>query len=228
MRSGRSLSTERHERYDEVHYRDALQRLGLHPPVDVDEIHRAYRVRAQRVHPDRFVEEEEKLAATRRIQEINAARDYAVTHFRGFQIYQNARYRRNGINGDGEDRSRWIDWSLFPLIVLYAAATLALAVPVAVATAFARHRGRQPWVVRSGQTGRIVWRLWIALGSHAVLVALFFAPLPWAVSALSGISFLAMGAGDVATLITGDPNELRMNPVLVRARSLAERALSPG
>ena len=66
------------EGYDEVRYRESLRTLGLFAPVTKDDIQKAYRSRAKEYHPDQFIDNGEKVKATERIQEINAAHEYAL------------------------------------------------------------------------------------------------------------------------------------------------------
>ena len=94
---------QRRDGYDEMAYRHALQRLGLFPPIELDDIHKAYRLRAKLIHPDRFaMDEEARRSATGRIQELNAARDYATRNYRWFDADQIRAYGRK--NGDEDAR----------------------------------------------------------------------------------------------------------------------------
>lgn len=106
----RPTAPRRRDGYDEMAYRQALQRLGLFPPIELDDIHRAYRLRAKLIHPDRFaMDEDARRSATGRIQELNAARDYAMKHYRWFDADQIRAYGRR--NGDEEgSETTWREW----------------------------------------------------------------------------------------------------------------------
>jgi len=65
-------------------YERALTILGLTPPITFEEIKQAYRYQVKRYHPDLFFTMAEKGVATRKIQEVNWARDYANTYFSQF------------------------------------------------------------------------------------------------------------------------------------------------
>ena len=88
MNYQRPLRPGRCDGYDEVVYRESLRKLDLFPPIDRDDIHRAYRSYAKRIHPDRFLDLEEKDRATLKIQEINEAKEYTLSHFRLFEQRQ--------------------------------------------------------------------------------------------------------------------------------------------
>ena len=210
-------------RYDEARFRTALRTLGLFPPVDLEDVHRAYKARARRLHPDRHEPGEGRDRATRKIQEINAARDYVVRHFRGFDLMQNARYRRSsGPTRQREPGRGWSEWLLLPVTGLFAVATLVVAAPFVGLSTLAGSARLRAWRARVGRAGRVAWRIWIALAPYAALLALFLAPAPDAVRAWAGLTVLVMASADVATLVTGDENELRRHRPVTRARSLAE------
>lgn len=209
-------------RYDEARFRDSLRTLGLFPPVEIEDVQRAYRARARRLHPDRFEAGERRDEATRRIQEINAARDYVLRHFRGFDVMQKARYRSTGRTRDREGASRWSEWALLPVTALYAGATLVVALPLLALAAIVGSARRRALRARAGRVGTAAWRIWIGLAPHAAVLALFLAPGPGLVRAWAGLSVLVMASADVATLVTGDANELRRHRPVAHARSLAE------
>lgn len=212
----------RYGRYDERRFRDSLRTLGLFPPVEVEDVKRAYKIRARRIHPDRYPTPQERDEATRKIQEINAARDYVLRHFRGFDLVQKTRYRANGRSGKSAGGNRWSELALLPVTVLYAAATLAVAAPFLAVAAVAGSARRRAWRARSGRAGLVAWQVWIGLAPHAVVAAVFLAPGPGLFRAWAGLSALVMVSADVATLLTGDDNELRRHRPVARARSLAE------
>lgn len=219
MTIDRSLITDRRERFDVVRYRQSLQTLGLTPPVVREDIDRAYRGRASRTHPDRFATLEEREEATRRIQEINAAREYANRHFRGFDLWQSRTYRpeRNGRSPRGP---RWARWApLLPVTALYALATLVAALPAAVGV-----------VSRIGPTrgaGEAAWRLWLLVVPHGLAAGFFLLADQPLVEAWLGVSLLVMLSSDVATFVTGDENALREHPPMDRARALADVLVRP-
>lgn len=221
MRLDRPLPRETRARYDEVRYRESLQKLGVSAPVTPEAIRQAHRQRASRLHPDRFVgDDEARVRATARIQEINAARDYALRHFRGFDVIQQrmTRARRNGrrdlqIGG-------WREWGFLPVTALYAFATLAVAAPVFLARKALPAERRARYRARLGLV--VAWRLWLALAPHGALLAACFAVPAPGFRAWLGAAFLVMLSADVATLVTGDANALRRTRAFARARTLAE------
>lgn len=219
----RALPPDGRGRYDETRFRDSLRALGLFPPVEIEDVKRAHRARASRLHPDRYETEDERREATRKIQEVNAARDYVLRHFRGFDLIQNARYRSNGrTDGGRASTSRWLEWMLLPVTALYAAATLVVAAPLMVVAVVMGTDRRRAWRERLGRGGAVVWRIWVGLAPHAAVVALFLIPGSDPVRAWAGFAVLVMASADVATLVTGDANELRRHRPVARARSLAE------
>ncbi|MBW3660044.1 MAG: hypothetical protein KY397_00220 [Gemmatimonadetes bacterium] len=216
-------------RYDEVRYRDSLRALGLFPPIEIEDVHRAHRARARRIHPDRFETVEERARATRKIQEINAARDYLVRHFRGFELMQKARYRANGRGGGRAPVGRgWAEWALLPVTIVYAVATVAVAAPLIAAAAIVGSRRRRAWRARLGRLGVAAWRIWLGVAPHTAVLVLFIAPGPDILRAWAGLSALVMASADIATLLTGDANELRRHRPVARARSLAEAPVTSG
>lgn len=224
MKLDRALPREPRERYDEVRYRDSLRALGLFPPIALEDIHRAYKWRARKVHPDRFTDADEKAEATRRIQRINQARDYAVAHFRGFALYQAKAYGRANGNGRAAARRRESlpTWALLPVTAVHAMAMLVAAAPFLAAGRLAgrerlgRLRGR--W----GRSGVFAWRAWLAFGPHVVTAAALLVADGLVLEAWLGGSLLVMVAGDVATGVTGDENTLREHPAVHRAQSIVD------
>lgn len=216
----------RRERYDEVRYRESLLTLGLFPPIAREDIDRAYRWRARQAHPDRFASEDEKAEATRRIQRINEARDYATRHFRGFDLYQSQAYRESR-PGRARADGGWFEWALLPVTVVYALATLLAAAPVLIASALLGDDGRARWTARLGRWGTAAWRLWMGVGPHLVALALFVLARGLLLEVWIGLSILVMASADVATIVTGDANELRRHRAVDGARSLAEGLARP-
>ena len=190
--------------FEEAAYLAALQTLGLVPPADKDAIHKAYRERAKRVHPDRFQSEDEKAAATRKIQEINAAHAYALQHWQGYQL---ARRWSGRTPARAEEAGSWHDWLFVPVTAVYALTTIAAAAPVVALARLVGSERRERW--REGRVASILWRVWLIVGPHGATLVLFGAVEEWAVKAWFGASFLVMLSADVATLATGDPNTLR-------------------
>lgn len=221
--TGRPLPIDRSERFDAVRYRESLKTLGLFPPVARQDIKRAYRWRAGRCHPDRFRDETEQEEATVRVQEINAARDYALRHYRGFAVWQERIYR-NGGDGDGSRRFPWSEVCLLPVTAVYGLATLLAGVAVALlgkVTGLSR-RGRG---TRSelGRLARVVSLLWLGLAPHGAVIALLPVVDDPLLEAWIGGTFLVMFATDVASVVTADPNPLRRHRALSAARSAAAR-----
>lgn len=215
-------------RYDEVRFRDSLRALGLYPPIEIEDVHRAYRDRARRLHPDRFGTDGEREQATRKIQEINAARDYVMRHFRGFELMQKARYGSNGRSAAGRPEPRpWTVWALLPVTAPYAVATLLAAAPLVLVRAVAGSGRFRAWKARAGVAGTAAWRIWVALAPHLTVAAGIFAPIPGALRLWAGLAALVMASADIATLVTGDANELRRHRPVARARTFAEEAAIP-
>ena len=67
-------------RFDRTRFISALYRLDVRPPVTPASIVQAYRQKVKAHHPDRFLSEADKCAATVMLQEINDARDYITAH----------------------------------------------------------------------------------------------------------------------------------------------------
>lgn len=207
------------ERYDEVAYRDALQRLGLVPPVDLEQIQLAYRRSARRAHPDLVPEGPDREEATERIQRINAARDYVVRH------HGNHRSKTRSRNGSN-DRASW--WFL-PITAVHALASLLVLGPFLLLSHLIGARGRERWrsFPLSGAVGR-AWRVWRGIGPHVGTFGLFLLVEGIVVQAWFGGAFLILAATDLASLLTGTKNELRDHTVVSRVHGLlreAERAL---
>lgn len=207
------------ERYDEVAYRDALQRLGLVPPVELDEIHGAYRRSARHAHPDLVPDGPEREEATRRIQRINAARDYVVRHHRGHQARMRAR-------DAAADRASW--W-LLPVAAVYALGSVLTLGPLLVLSHAIGSRGRARWRASPlAGIGAGAWRIWRAVGPHLGALALFLLAEGPVVRVWFGVSFLALAAADLVSLLTGARNELRGRASVARVQGLlreAERSL---
>lgn len=220
MRLDRPLQREVRDRYDELSYRESLQRLGLSAPVTVEEIRRAWKARARRLHPDRYVDDpEEAVRVTAKIQDVTAARDYALRHFRAFDLIQQRRARARR-TGPRPENGGWREWAMLPVTFLYALATLAAALPFLPARAALRSERRRRFAARPGLV--LLWRLWLVVAPHALLVALLLAAPPPALKAWLAVAVLVMVSADVATLVTGDANELRRHGAVRRARTLAE------
>lgn len=204
--------------YDEVVYRDSLQRLGLVPPVRLAEIHVAYRRVARRAHPDLVPAGPEREEATRRIQRINAARDYVVRHHRGHQARMRAR--------DATDRASW--W-LLPVAAVHALASVLALGPFLLVSHVVGARGRARWrASRLAGPAALAWRAWRAVGPHLGALVLFLLAEGIVVKAWFGGAFLVLAAADLASLLTGTRNELRGHAVVTRVQGLlheAERAL---
>lgn len=199
----------RREAYDEVAYRDALRTLGLFAPVAIDDIQHAYRSRAKRMHPDRFsgngAGNGEAEQATLRIQKLNLAHEYVVRHFRAFDKVQRRAWRR----GDAPPRV-WQEILLAPVTLVYSMALLAAALPGAVLRLLRLNR---------------VWRAWLALGPHLVIVAAFIALESWRLGPpwirwWIGIALLVMLAADLASRVTRESNPLRGHRAFGRLQAL--------
>lgn len=215
---------QRRNGYDEMEYRQALQRLGLYPPIELDDIHRAYRLRAKLIHPDRFaMDEDARRSATGRIQELNAARDYAKRYYRWFDADQIRAYGRKNGNEDGSETS-WREWVALPITAVYALAMLLVAAPfLAVASSLGEAR-RERW--RSSRLFRpalLLWRAWLFVGPHLATVAMFAVVEEPAVKVWFGVSLLVMLSADMATLLTGATNSLRSQRAILRLHQLVGR-----
>ncbi len=200
------------ETFDEATYLAALQTLGVSAPAGREGIQQAYRERARRFHPDRFQTDVEREEATRRIQEINGAYRYAVTHWKGYQVA-----RRWGGSAPQLGDSPWHEYLLVPVTAVYALTTFVVAAPFLVVARMSGSRLRDR--LRDSEVGGFVWRLWILAAPHAVTLALFATVHELAVRAWFGGSFLVMLSADVATLATGDPHSLR-RPIQARLPKL--------
>jgi hypothetical protein len=205
-------------------YRHALQRLGLFPPIELDDIHKAYRLRAKLIHPDRFaMDEDARRNATGRIQELNAARDYATRNYRWFDADQIRIYGRK--NGEEEAReTTWREWIALPVTAVYALAMVLVAAPfMALASwvgAARRERMRaEPWF----RPALLAWRAWLFVGPHVATVAMFAIVEEPAVKVWFGISLLVMLSADLATLMTGATNSLRSQRAILRLHQLVGR-----
>jgi hypothetical protein len=205
-------------------YRNALQRLGLFPPIELDDIHRAYRLRAKLIHPDRFARDEEaRVSATGRIQELNAARDYAMRHYRWFDADQIRAYGRR--NGDEEgSETTWREWVALPVTAVYALAMVLVAAPFMAGAswlgAVRRDRVRSARWFRAMQ---LLWRAWLFVGPHVATLAMFAIVEEPAVKVWFGVSLLIMLSADVATLLTGATNSLRSQRAILRLHQLVGR-----
>ncbi len=215
---------QRRDGYDEMAYRHALQRLGLFPPIELDDIHKAYRLRAKLVHPDRFaMDEEARRSATGRIQELNAARDYAMRHYRWFDADQIRAYGRK--NGDEDAReTTWREWVALPVTAVYALAMVLVAAPfMAVASWLSAGRRERIRSRRSFRTMMLAWRAWLFVGPHVATLAMFAIVEEPAVKVWFGVSLLVMLSADAATLMTGATNSLRSQRAILRLHQLVGR-----
>ena len=215
---------QRRDGYDEMAYRHALQRLGLFPPIELDEIHKAYRLRAKLIHPDRFaMDEEARLSATGRIQELNAARDYATRHYRWFDADQVRAYGRK--NGDEDAReTTWREWVALPVTAVYALAMVLVAAPFMALASWLGAARRER--MRSGRWFRatmLLWRAWLFVGPHVATLAMFTIVEEPAVKVWFGVSLLVMLSADLATLMTGATNSLRSQRAILRLHQLVGR-----
>ena len=214
---------QRRDGYDEMAYRHALQRLGLFPPIELDDIHRAYRLRAKLIHPDRFaMDEDARRSATTRIQELNAARDYAMRNYRWFDADQIRVYGRR--NGYAEGETSWREWVALPVTAVYALAMVIVAAPFMALASWLGEARRERW--RSSRWFRpalVAWRAWLFVGPHVATIAMFAVVEEPAVKVWFGVSLLVMLSADVATLLTGATNSLRSQRAIVRLHSLVER-----
>jgi hypothetical protein len=215
---------QRRDGYDEMAYRHALQRLGLFPPIELDDIHRAYRLRAKLIHPDRFaMDEDARRNATGRIQELNAARDYATRHYRWFDADQIRAYGRK--NGDEDAReTTWREWVALPVTAVYALAMVLVAAPfMAVASWLGEARRERMRSTRSFRVTMPLWRAWLFIGPHVATIAMFGIVEEPAVKVWFGVSLLVMLSADVATLMTGATNSLRSQRAILRLHQLVGR-----
>jgi hypothetical protein len=190
--------------YDESAYLAALQTLGLVPPVDRVTIHRAYRDRAKRVHPDRVQDPEEKAEATRSIQQINAAHAYAIQHWRGHQL---AKRWAGGTPARQAEAASWQEWAFLPVTAVYALTTIAVAAPILAVARVAGSKRRNRW--RERRVPRLAWHMWLLAGPHGATLGLFATVEELAVKVWFGLSFLVMLSADIASLVTGDAHALR-------------------
>ncbi|HYO46028.1 MAG TPA: J domain-containing protein [Gemmatimonadota bacterium] len=215
---------QRRNGYDEMEYRQALQRLGLFPPIELDDIHRAYRLRAKLIHPDRFaMDEDARRSATGRIQELNAARDYAQRHYRWFDADQIRAYgRKNGSEDGGE--TTWREWVALPITAVYALAMLLVAAPfLALASWLGEARRERLRSSRSFRPALLLWRAWLFFGPHLATIAMFAVVEEAAVKVWFGVSLLVMLSADMATVLTGATNSLRSQRAILRLHQLVGR-----
>lgn len=219
----RPAAPQRRDGYDEMAYRHALQRLGLFPPIELDDIHRAYRLRAKLIHPDRFaMDEDARRSATTRIQELNAARDYAMRNYRWFDADQIRAYGRR--NGEDGAETTWREWVALPVTAVYALAMVMVAVPFLALASWLGSARRERW--RSSAWHRPVllgWRAWLLVGPHIATIAMFALVAEPAVKVWFGVSLLVMLSADVATLLTGATNSLRSQRAILRLHQLVGR-----
>jgi hypothetical protein len=220
----RPSAPQRRDGYDEMAYRHALQRLGLFPPIELDDIHRAYRLRAKLIHPDRFaMDEEARRSATTRIQDLNAARDYAMRHYRWFDADQVRVYGRKNGYAEGQETS-WREWVALPVTAVYALAMVIVAAPFMALASWLGEARRERW--RSSRWFRpalIAWRAWLFVGPHVATIAMFAVVEEPAVKIWFGVSLLVMLSADVATLLTGATNSLRSQRAIMRLHQLVGR-----
>jgi len=209
--------------YDEMAYRHALQRLGLFPPIHLDDIHRAYRRRAMLTHPDRFASDEQaRRNATGRIQELNAARDYAMRNFRRFDADQVRAYGRRG--EDEVRETSWREWVALPVTAVYALAMVFAAAPfLALASAIGPAR-RERWKASTwARPAVLAWGAWLFTGPHLATMGMFALVQEPAVKVWFGVSLLVMLSADLATLLTGATNSLRSQRAILRLHQLVGR-----
>ena len=205
-------------------YRHALQRLGLFPPIEMDDIHRAYRARAKLVHPDRFaMDENARRAATGRIQELNAAREYATRHYRFFDADQIRSDRRR--NGDeASQETTWKEWLSLPITAVYALAMVLVAAPFLAFISWVGETRRERWrSSRWFRSAQLLWRAWLFVGPHLATVAMFAIVEDPTVKVWFGVSLLVMLSADAATLMTGATNSLRSQRAILRLHQLVGR-----
>jgi hypothetical protein len=204
-------------------YRHALQRLGLFPPIELDDIHRAYRLRAKLIHPDRFaMDEDARRSATGRIQELNAARDYAMKHYRWFDADQIRAYGRK--NGEEGGETTWREWVALPVTAVYALAMVLVAAPFLAMASWLGEARRERWrSSRPFRPGLALWRAWLFVGPHLATVAMFAIVEEPAVKIWFGTSLLVMLSADLATVLTGATNSLRSQRAILRLHQLVGR-----
>lgn len=219
----RPTPPQRRDGYDEMAYRHALQRLGLFPPIELDDIHRAYRLRAKLIHPDRFaMDEDARRSATTRIQELNAARDYAMRNYRWFDADQIRAYGRR--NGDDGSETTWREWVALPVTAVYALAMVMVAVPFLALASWLGEARRERW--HSSNWRRpvlLAWRAWLMVGPHLATIAMLALVAEPAVKVWFGVSLLVMLSADVATLLTGATNSLRSQRAILRLHQMVGR-----
>jgi hypothetical protein len=205
-------------------YRHALQRLGLFPPIELDDIQRAYRLRAKLIHPDRFaMDEEARRAATGRIQELNAARDYATLHYRWFDADQIRAYGRRDPDEEGRETT-WREWAVLPITAVYALAMVLVAAPFLALASWIGAARRERWrASRWLRPALVAWRAWLFAGPHLATIAMFAVVEEPAVKVWFGVSLLVMLSADAATLMTGATNSLRSQRAILRLHQLVGR-----
>lgn len=205
MKLFRPTPATRRNGFNVVTYLSALQTLGLTPPVDRDAIHRAFRDRAKRIHPDRFQDEDQKGVATRRIQEINTAHAYALHHWNGFEL--DRRW-----NGDRPLVNQlkvipWKKWSVLPVTLVYGLTTIAAAGTARALAHLIGPERRTRWLDRRARA--VLQKLWLLAAPHMATLVLFATVDRLVLKAWFGVSFLVMVSADVTTLVTGDRHTLR-------------------
>lgn len=219
----RPRALNRADGYDELAYRQAIQRLGLVPPIELDDIHRAYRQRAKVIHPDRFARDDDaRRAATTRIQELNVARDYAMRHFRWFDADQ---VRSGSKRKEGDDRATtWREWAGLPITAVYALAMVFTVVPFLALSSLGGEQARERWTSRAWyRVAVLLWRAWLFVGPHVAMVAMFAVVAEPVVKIWFGVSLLVMLSADLATLLTGTTNTLRSQHAMLRLHPLVTR-----
>ncbi|CAN5268793.1 hypothetical protein BH18GEM1_BH18GEM1_04610 [soil metagenome] len=221
MSQRKPLPGVRRDAYQDVAYREALRALGLFAPVELDDIHRAYRSNAKRHHPDRFAGNGDAAEATRRIQKLNAAHEYAILHYRAFDKVQR-RHRADGLAADAYAASLWEELLLAPVTLLYSLALLAAAVAgAALSPLLALFRRAAGEDSNGARALKAAWDAWLVLGPHVMMLAAFLALEVWGVGPpwvrwWLGISFLVMVSADLASRMTDESNPLRGHRVVSR------------
>ncbi|HJS75651.1 MAG TPA: J domain-containing protein [Vicinamibacteria bacterium] len=220
----RPSPVKRRDGYEEMAYRNALQRLGLLPPVELDDIHRAYRARAKLFHPDRFaMDEDARRSATGRIQELNAAREYATRHFRWFDADQARSCKRRNDDEEGQETT-WREWLALPVTAVYALAMVLVAAPFLAFVSWVGEARRERWrASRWFRPGQVLWRAWLFVGPHIATVVMFAVVKDPAVKVWFGVSLLVMFSADAATVMTGATNSLRSQRAILRLHQLVGR-----
>lgn len=209
------------ESYDEVKYRESLRTLGLFAPVTKEDIQKAYRSRAKEYHPDQFFDNGEKEKATERIQEVNAAHEYALKNFNWFDISQSraASYKRKVVHPESS-MGRMQRWVVAPVAVLYSLALLIAGVPGILGRLITGSLRISWWhASQLAEFRGSLWRGWLGLGPHLLALVLFALTDVTILKAWFGVSFLVMLATDVASKTTGEDNPLRDHPILVRVKT---------